>query len=670
MKKENQFGMNQTIQSNKPLFNKILVASRGEIAVRIIKTIHKLGIKAVVVYTSDESSALHIQLADEAYLLTGTDPLASFLDAEQMISIAKKSGAEAIHPGYGFLSENPIFAHLCKQNNIVFIGPSEEHIALMGDKVAAILAAKDAQIPTIQGAMGLIDEILKQRDQLVYPLLVKPAFGGGGKGMVHVLHPENLSDALTKAAGEAKRYFSNDTILVEHYIESPRHIEVQVISDHHGNILHLYERECSVQRRFQKIIEETPAPNLTIEKRNEIIADALKLANHIGYTNAGTVEFLLDKNGNHYFIEMNTRIQVEHPITEMVTGLDIVQLQIEIASNLPLKLKQEDVKQSGFSIECRINAENPYDNFQPSPGDVFWLNKRDFTHLRIDTALKNHSKIVPSFDSIIAKVITHESTRQSAINKMVSALSELAIKSHHNNIDYLKNVLLNPSFQKGIYTTTFCNDFSDTLLAQNDKVPPANYYFQIGWVLVRLNHLLKSSTTIAKSPIQSLIHLWSESEFGQSALLIEWRSSTDMTISINNQDVYQISNIELSENSLKYRVNGQDISQLFLVSKDEVILCLDMHFVHIWEFGKRAKASKTAELDMNHKRELTSPIPCKVVYLKMAQGDSVKVGDVLVVVEAMKMENSLKAWKDGVITQINYQVGDAVKANTAILTLE
>lgn len=661
--------MRQRTKRESNLFNKILIASRGEIAVRIIKTTRKLGIASVAIYTADEKNTLHVQQADEAFLLNGKDPLSAFLDVHQIISIAKKCGADAIHPGYGFLSENPIFAELCKQNNIAFIGPSAHQIALMGDKAVAIEEAKKANVPTIEGALGSIQDILNKKNILKYPLLVKPAFGGGGKGMVEVIHAEKLEEALHKASAEALRYFSNDTIIVEHFIESPRHIEVQILGDNFGNIIHLFERECSVQRRFQKIIEETPAPNLPTQKRDEIITDALKLARQIGYVNAGTIEFLLSPNGEHYFIEMNTRIQVEHPITEEVTGFDIVELQIEIASGLPLQLTQNDVRQNGFAIECRINAENPHDNFNPSPGDVFWLNKRDFSHLRIDTSLKNHSKITPSFDSLIAKVITHQPTRQEAINLMITTLNELAINSKHNNIGYLINILQNRIFQDGSYNTTFCNNYNELLLHQTDKRIPANFFYQIGWSLIRLKHFFKSHLFECKKPINSIFQLWSESEFGINYIELEWQNSESAKVTINNKEIYLVTNILIEENNVLFTVMSEPVSQFYLITGIESIICYEMHFFHLWEVGRKATNQQMPLAQTSDKCELTSEIPCKIVAVKVSDGQQVAAGDTLVVVEAMKMENSLKAWKSGVVEELAYKVGDAIKADAVILKL-
>lgn len=661
--------MNHLIKSKNNYFNKILVASRGEIAVRIIKTIHKLNISSVAIFTPEEKGSLHVQMASESHQLSGIDSLAAFLDVYQIVALAKKIGVDAIHPGYGFLSENPIFSELCHKNGITFIGPSAGNIALMGDKSAAIAMAKLAKIPTIEGSLGNIQTILNQKDTLHFPLLVKPAFGGGGKGMIHVLHPEKLEEALHKASAEALRYFSNDAIIVEHFIEDPRHIEVQILGDNFGKILHLFERECSVQRRFQKIIEETPAPNLSSHKRDEIIADALKLANYIGYTNAGTVEFLLDKNGNHFFIEMNTRIQVEHPITEEVTGIDIVELQIEVAANMPLKLNQNDIRQNGFAIECRINAENPSDNFNPSPGDVFWLNKKEFNHIRIDTALKNHSKIVPSFDSLIAKVITHGQNRDEAIDTMLIVLDKLAIKSAYNNISYLKNVLKNSSFRDGKYSTTFCNYFRESLLNELDRIIPSDHFFQIGWSLIRLIRHFKNHLNESKVPINSFQNLWTQTEFGQTHLLIVWKSNQSASITVNNKNSYDVTAIDICDNSLTFKINGEHISQLYMTIDAETIICQQMHFLHVWEVGSRASAIEAKEITAIDKDDLTSPIPCRVVSVNVSVGDVVAVGDTLAIIEAMKMENTLKAWKAGTVTEVNTKAGDAIKSGAVILKI-
>lgn len=661
--------MNHHTTKKSKHFKKILIASRGEIAVRIIKTLQKLHIESVAIFTAEESDALHVQMANEAYQLTGDDPLSAFLDVHQIINIAQKSGAEAIHPGYGFLSENPIFAQLCSDNNIQFIGPSAQNIALMGDKVAALTMAKEAKVPVINGAMGSIEDILKESKSLQFPLLVKPAFGGGGKGMVLVQKLEHLETALHRATDEAMRYFSNPTLLVEHFIESPRHIEIQIVGDNFGNIIHLFERECSVQRRFQKIIEETPAPNLAIEKRDAIIADALKLAHQIKYTNAGTVEFLVDKEGNHFFIEMNTRIQVEHPITEEVTGVDIVELQISIAANKPLSLHQKEIKQNGFALECRINAENPNENFTPSPGDVFWLNRSDFSHIRIDTALKNHSKITPAFDSLIAKVITHGQSREDAINQMVKTLNKLAIKNKHNNIHYLKNILQNPHFKSGDYNTTFCSHYNETLLLKGETATFEPHLFQIGWAILRLKKYLHYSLSAAKTPLSSLFNFWVESEFGTSHLLIRWINPSKLEITLDGNESLVIEQLYLTDNSIHYSINNHIYNILYLKTQKDYLLSLDQQFMHLWEHGIKPHKPIEESVDLDQLNELKTTIPCRIVDVLVACGQDVKVGDSLVIIEAMKMQNTLKAWKNGVVSDISITAGVAVKSDMVILKL-
>lgn len=661
--------MNHHITQKSNYFNKILIASRGEIAVRIIKTLQKLHIESVAIYTTEEHNALHVQLANESHQLIGDDALTAFLDVHQIIDIAKKYGVEAIHPGYGFLSENPIFAQLCNDNNLKFIGPSAQNIAIMGDKIAALAKAKEAQIPIISGAIGTIEEILKESQSLQFPLLVKPAFGGGGKGMIQVQKLEQLESALRRAADEAMRYFSNPTLLVEHYIEAPRHIEVQIVGDNFGKIIHLFERECSVQRRFQKIIEETPAPNLSPTKRDEIIADALKLAHQIEYTNVGTVEFLLDKEENHFFIEMNTRIQVEHPITEEVTGVDIVELQISIAANKPLQIDQSKIKQNGFAIECRINAENPDENFSPAPGDVFWLNKGDFAHIRIDTALKNHSKIVPAFDSLIAKVITHGKNREEAINQMVKTLNKLAIKNRHNNINYLQNILINPHFKTGNYNTTFCANYNETLLFKDNKPEIKPQLLQIGWAILRLKEFINNSKSATKNPITSLFNFWVESEFGTFHLLISWLNNTTLAITIDGKETHFVTQIRLTDNEISYTSSHHIYNILYLKTQNDYLLSLEQQFMHLWEYGTRTTKRIEINTDLTDINELKSSIPCRIVEILVRSGDKIKKGDSLIIVEAMKMQNTLKSWKDGVVSGINVTIGEAVKTDKIILEI-
>ena len=372
---------------NTKKINKILIANRGEIAVRIMRTLKRLHIESVAVFADNDANALHRRMADEAYPLGNGSLKDTYLNIQKIIDTALDSGAEAIHPGYGFLSENPDFAEACRQNNLIFIGPDADTMRLMGNKIAARQVAIENNIPVTFGLTGGFDEIIAQADTLPYPVLIKAAAGGGGKGMHIVRQKEDLKDELERASREAEKYFGDGTVFVEQYIENPRHIEVQILADHHGNIIHLGERECTIQRRYQKIIEESPSPTLNEEKQQQLLDTAVRLCKGIGYKNAGTVEFIVDKDLNFYFLEVNTRIQVEHPVTEMRTGIDIVEEQIRIARGKEIGWTQDMIQTQGHAIELRIYAEDPENNFLPTPGKVTAYHEPQGRGTRFDSSI-------------------------------------------------------------------------------------------------------------------------------------------------------------------------------------------------------------------------------------------------------------------------------------------
>ena len=447
------------------MFKKILVANRGEIAVRIIQACQELGIKTVAIYSKVDKNAPHVQLADETINLGDPTPIESYLNIPKIIKIAKETKTEAIHPGYGFLAENPDFAKSCNDLHIKFIGPSPEVISLMGDKIAAKKTMQDAKVPVIPGYHGSKQDnksLVEEGEKIGFPLLVKAAAGGGGKGMRIVNSKKDLSEAITSAKRESKSAFGNDTVFLEKYIDKPRHIEFQILADEHGNYVHLNERECSIQRRHQKIIEETPSPIMNKELRQKMGKAALDAAKAVGYTNAGTVEFMVDGKQNFYFMEMNTRLQVEHPITEMTTGIYLVKWQIKIANNEKLTFTQQDIKQRGHAIECRIYAEDPSNGFLPSIGQLKKVEMPNGQNIRNDTGVLSGMEITPYYDPMLAKIITYDETRQDNINKMIWALSHYIALGITTNISFLKKVLENKEFFKGNITTHFIdNHFKD-----------------------------------------------------------------------------------------------------------------------------------------------------------------------------------------------------------------
>ena len=434
------------------MIKKVLIANRGEIAVRIIRACRELGIATVAVYSEADREALHTQLADEAICIGPAPSSESYLRMDRILSATVVSGADAIHPGFGFLSENSKFAELCAKCNITFIGPRAEVMRKMGDKAQARRTMSEAGVPVIPGSKEIITDVefgKKVAEEITYPVIVKAALGGGGKGMRVAYTPEEFENAFLTAQKEAKMAFGDDTMYMEHFVEHPRHIEFQILADNYGNVVHLGERDCSIQRNHQKMIEESPSAALSDELRAKMGEAAVKAAKAANYTNAGTIEFLLEKNGNFYFMEMNTRIQVEHPVTEWVTALDLVKEQIKIASGLPLSVTQEDIKLTGHAIECRINAENPEKNFRPSPGTITDLYLPGGNGVRIDTAIYSGYTIPPYYDSMIAKLIVHGFSREDAIAKMRSALGEVIIEGVDTNIDYLYEILQHPDYQSG-----------------------------------------------------------------------------------------------------------------------------------------------------------------------------------------------------------------------------
>lgn len=425
------------------MIQKILIANRGEIAVRIIRACREMGIRTVAVYSEADKEALHTQLADEAICIGAAPSRDSYLNMENIISATIVSGAEAIHPGFGFLSENARFAQLCEECNIIFIGPSSQVIKSMGNKTEARSTMEQAGVRVIPGwnsPIETIEECRKIAEKLTYPVIVKAALGGGGKGMRTAFCEEELENAYLSARKEAGAAFGDDTVYMEHFFEHPRHVEFQILADREGNVVHLGERDCSIQRNHQKFIEEAPCVAISEELRETMGAEAVKAAKAVGYVNAGTIEFLLEED-KFYFMEMNTRIQVEHPVTEWITGVDLIKEQIRIASGRKLSMTQEDICFTGHSIECRINAENPEKNFRPSPGRITELYLPGGKGIRVDTAIYSGYEVPPYYDNMLAKLIVHAKNRKEAIRKMKSALGETIIEGIDTNVDYLYDIL-------------------------------------------------------------------------------------------------------------------------------------------------------------------------------------------------------------------------------------
>jgi acetyl-CoA carboxylase biotin carboxylase subunit len=453
------------------MIKKVLVANRGEIAIRVMRTCREMGIESVAVYSEADRSSLHVRYADEAYFIGPSPSNESYLVMDKILEVARQSGADAIHPGYGFLSENAAFSDRCKKEGIIFIGPPAHAISTMGDKITARETMIAAGVPVVPGTKEAIsdeEEAVKTAVEIGLPVMIKASAGGGGKGMRLVKEKKNLVDAIRAARSEALASFGDDSVYIEKYIESPHHIEFQILADKHGNAIHLCERECSVQRRHQKVIEETPSPLMTPELREKMGQDAVAAARAVDYEGAGTIEFLADNDRNYYFLEMNTRLQVEHPITEEVVGVDLVRQQILIASGGKLNLTQADITQSGHAIECRIYAEDPDNQFMPSPGRIRYMTEPSGPGIRTDGYAYEGFEIPLFYDPMISKLVVWAKTREDAIERMKRALHEYKIGGVKTSINFLEKVMNNQAFAKGNYDTHFIDENLDSLVATSD----------------------------------------------------------------------------------------------------------------------------------------------------------------------------------------------------------
>lgn len=440
------------------MFKRILVANRGEIALRVIRACRELGIETVAVFSEADRGSAYLETADEAFCIGSPKASESYLKIDRVISAAEIGNVQAIHPGYGFLAENAHFAEVCRSCNIEFIGPPHEAMALVGDKNAARRLARQCGVPTVPGSEGTVSEpkeAMKIAQQIGYPVLIKAVAGGGGRGMRVAINDDALATALKQAEAEAGAAFGNGDLYIEKYVEHPRHVEVQILADQHGNAVHLWERDCTMQRRHQKLIEESPAAKLDESLRRQICASAVRLVKAANYTNAGTVEFIVDRHGHYYFIEVNARIQVEHPVSEMVTGIDLIKSQIRVAAGEPLPMRQDDIQARGHAIECRINAEDPAKNFRPSPGTIHRIIPPGGFGVRFDSHVHAGYTVTPFYDSMIGKLIVHQPTRDEAIQCMKRALKELRIEGVKTTVPLHLDILNHPAFGEGRVDTTF-----------------------------------------------------------------------------------------------------------------------------------------------------------------------------------------------------------------------
>ena len=655
----------------------MLVAGRGEIAVRVIRTLKRLDIISVAVFASDDAQALYVRMADEAYPLGEGSLGDTYLNITKIINIAVNSGCDAIHPGYGFLSENPAFARACVEANILFVGPSPEVISLMGNKIEARQCAVESGVPVTWAATGSLEEIMAQADEMPFPVLIKAAAGGGGKAM-HIVNDKTALEAeLRRASSEAERSFGDGSVFVEQYVTNPRHIEVQVLADNHGNVIHLFERECTIQRRYQKIIEESPSPTLTEERRALLFDSATRLCKKIGYTNAGTVEFIFDENQNFYFLEMNTRIQVEHPVTELCTGVDIVEEQINITQGHPLEIAQNDVKTTGHSIELRIYAEDPANGFMPSPGDVTAYHEPQLLGTRIDSSIDGPCHISGAYDPMIAKLVCHAKDRLTAIEIAQRALNDFIIQGVTTNKAYLWEVVRNADFSANKVSTNFCQDHQNELL---DALERSRRSVSVNDIVIAflLYDLFKKQFS------GNTQNVWEHIGYWRYIMHVPVAAEENL-VSVNIKSIgrgcmegdidgmaFNAQTAQVNGNQLKLKINGRSETAYCSVNAENKTI-VNLH-------GLNFICSRHDQLDetfdyskgklYNDQKALTSPMPGKVIKINVKEGDEVKKGSVMIVVEAMKMENNIVAAEDARVKKILVKQDEMVDNKMQLIELD
>lgn len=661
---------------------KILVANRGEIAVRVMKTARKLGIRTVAVYSLIDADSMHVTMADEAWCIGDAELSETYLNIEKILETARDTGCDAIHPGYGFLAENPLFAEACDKAGIIFIGPRAEAMRIMGNKIEARAFVKKIGVPMTEGVTGTHEALARTARTIGFPVLLKAAAGGGGKGMRIVYEEGELAEAIESASRQAGAYFGDETVYIEKYIEEPRHIEVQILGDSHGNVIHLFERECSIQRRYQKIIEESPSPTLTPEVRKKMGDAAVAIGKAIGYNNAGTIEFLVDKSLNFYFLEMNTRIQVEHPVTEMVTGIDLVEEQIHVAAGNKLRLGQDDIRQNGHAIECRIYAEDPARNFMPSPGKMTLYREPEFPGIRIDTGITASTEIKSAFDPMICKLVVWGKDRHEATLEMIRALGSYIIHGISTNIAYLTRLLQSEAFNANAISTAFCDEHTADLVGEiitgKNQIPV--HVPVIGYLL----HTLKRDPganpgCTGRSGIWEAIGYWRNQmmfrmQFEEEDILVRVpRHSGDQYVFGIGEREFHASPLAVSPDHIDYSIDrshyhawiSEDPKNLAHVSTGGFNFRLRRH--DLLATSDFASAFDSQVHDGNH---ITSPMPGKVIRIHAVPGEAVKKGEPLLIVEAMKMENQVVAPRDGIVKTVNVAVNDRIESATILIELD
>jgi 3-methylcrotonyl-CoA carboxylase alpha subunit len=660
------------------MFTKLLVANRGEIACRVIRTARRLGIRTVAIHSAADASARHVRLADEAVLVGPPPPRESYLAIDRIVEAARATGAQAVHPGYGFLAENADFAEACQRAGLAFVGPPASAIRAMGSKAAAKQLMEKADVPLTPGYHGASQDpglLAREARRIGYPVLVKASSGGGGKGMRRVDRPEELEAALAACKREAAQAFGDDRVLLERYVLRPRHIEVQVFADAHGSCVHLFERDCSVQRRHQKVLEEAPAPGMTAERRAEMGAAAVDAARAVGYVGAGTVEFIVDPSGQFYFMEMNTRLQVEHPVTEMITGLDLVEWQLRVAAGEPLPLRQEQVQLDGHAIEARIYAEDPDKGFLPSTGRLLHLAAPEASyHVRVDAGVDEGDEITPFYDPMIAKLVVWDRTRELALARMRAALAQLRIVGVANNVEFLARLVASPAFAGAELDTNLIEREHDFLFPARRDTP------EEVWLVAALAELEREKRDAAARPgprspwdardgwrLNSRASRTLTLRLGevQQDVAVEYAPGGGYALAVGKTRV--VATGELARHGeLRARIGERRLHaavipagmrrHVFFEGRAYPIVCVD--------------AAHAAGGEGDDERRLTAPMPGKVIALLAEPGKPVEKGAPLLVLEAMKMEHTLKAPRAGKVKVFRFQPGDQVSEGAELLEFE
>jgi propionyl-CoA carboxylase alpha chain len=661
------------------MFEKILIANRGEIACRVIKSAQKMGIKTVAVYSDADRDALHVQMADEAVHIGPPPSAQSYLLKDVIVQACRDTGAQAVHPGYGFLSENSGFSEALAAAGIVFIGPNTRAIEAMGDKITSKKLADEAGVNTIPGFPDALrdgEHAVEVAKDIGYPVMLKATAGGGGKGMRVARNDDECRDGFERAANEARSSFGNDQILVEKFIEEPRHIEIQVIGDSHGNVIHLNERECSLQRRHQKVIEEAPSPFLDETTREAMGSQAVALAKAVDYQSAGTVEFIVDKERNFYFLEMNTRLQVEHPVTEFITGLDLVELMIRVANGEKLPVSQSDVGINGWAIESRVYAEDPSRGFLPSTGRlVYYRPPEDDDHVRVDTGVYEGGEISMFYDPMIAKLITYGDDREEARARMCTALDRFLIRGVSSNLSFVAALMRHPRFIDGNMSTNMIGeeypDGFDPLNSPMDD--PAIIISVAGFMMRRHRDRAALIHGQLSGHERAVPKDWVAVVNGEHFPIRVFPAESGFDVTVNGEVQAVRSVWTFGQQMFNGTINGNEV--FVQVEREDQVYRLH-------QGGLQADVSiyspRAAEL-LHHMPEkvvpdmsgfLMSPMPGLLVSLSVSEGDEVSAGEQLAVIEAMKMENALLAERDGVVAKINYEIGASLAVGDKILELE